>query len=213
MQYYTLSLTHLQAKYANTANFNLSPADILGILNHDFASVPNRASNFATSPGIFAFRRAYHPAIHSEGRSLNGSLQGHQGFPSAAGHRRRGARAGGRVHTLSERRGRPRANPSQPPGQELVLNRTDSEAKAQPAFASIASGGLRIEVIADTPAPDPEAKGKRILIYHTHTHEAYAQTRTIPMRPSRAGAPRIQITASFAWARRSPPRSKRSATA
>lgn len=69
----------------------------------------------------------------------------------------------------------PAANPSQPPGQELVLNRTDSEAKAQPAFASIASGGLRIEVIADTPAPDPEAKGKRILIYHTHTHEAYAQ--------------------------------------
>ena len=49
------------------------------------------------------------------------------------------------------------------------------EAKALSAFASAASGGLSIEVIADTPEPVIEEQAKSILIYHTHTHEAYAQ--------------------------------------
>lgn len=49
------------------------------------------------------------------------------------------------------------------------------EAKALSAFASAASGGLSIEVIADTPEPVIEEQTKSILIYHTHTHEAYAQ--------------------------------------
>lgn len=49
------------------------------------------------------------------------------------------------------------------------------EAKVLQAFASAASGGLTIEVIADTPEPAVPVDSKTILIYHTHTHEAYAQ--------------------------------------
>ena len=49
------------------------------------------------------------------------------------------------------------------------------EAKVLQTFASAASGGLTIEVIADTPEPVAPVDGRTILIYHTHTHEAYAQ--------------------------------------
>ena len=55
------------------------------------------------------------------------------------------------------------------------------EAKVLQTFASAASGGLTVEVIADTPEPvepvEPVAPvdARTILIYHTHTHEAYAQ--------------------------------------
>lgn len=49
------------------------------------------------------------------------------------------------------------------------------EAKVLQTFASAASGGLCIEVVADTPEPDATADAKSVLIYHTHTHEAYAQ--------------------------------------
>ena len=49
------------------------------------------------------------------------------------------------------------------------------EAKVLQTFASAASGGLTIEVIADTPEPVAPVDARTILIYHTHTHEAYAQ--------------------------------------
>lgn len=49
------------------------------------------------------------------------------------------------------------------------------EAKVLQTFASAASGGLTVEVIADTPAPVAPVDARTILIYHTHTHEAYAQ--------------------------------------
>lgn len=49
------------------------------------------------------------------------------------------------------------------------------EAKVLQTFASAASGGLTIEVIADTPEPVASLDARTILIYHTHTHEAYAQ--------------------------------------
>ena len=49
------------------------------------------------------------------------------------------------------------------------------EAKVLQTFASAASGGLAVEVIADTPEPAAPMDAKTILIYHTHTHEAYAQ--------------------------------------
>ncbi len=49
------------------------------------------------------------------------------------------------------------------------------EAKALSAFASTASAGLQIEIVADTPAPAAGEDEPSILIYHTHTHEAYEQ--------------------------------------
>ena len=56
----------------------------------------------------------------------------------------------------------------------------EEEAKAQSVFASAASGGLVIEVIADTPEPMNVVPAKSVLIYHTHTHEAYAQDPSDP---------------------------------
>ena len=56
----------------------------------------------------------------------------------------------------------------------------EEEAKAQSVFASAASDGLVIEVIADTPEPTNDVPAKSVLIYHTHTHEAYAQDPSDP---------------------------------
>ena len=56
-----------------------------------------------------------------------------------------------------------------------VIAAGTGEAKVLQTFASAASGGLTVEVIADTPEPVSTEQAKSILIYHTHTHEAYAQ--------------------------------------
>lgn len=63
---------------------------------------------------------------------------------------------------------------------DAVVVAEQEEAKAQSVFASAASDGLVIEVIADTPEPASEAPAKSVLIYHTHTHEAYAQDPSDP---------------------------------
>ena len=60
-------------------------------------------------------------------------------------------------------------------GAAAAIVAETEEAKVLQTFASAASGGLTIEVIADTPAPVAPADARTILIYHTHTHEAYAQ--------------------------------------
>ena len=65
---------------------------------------------------------------------------------------------------------------------EIVQSLSDEEAEAKSAFASTSSyvQSLNIEVLADTPEPDPLQNAKSILIYHTHTHEAYAQDSSDP---------------------------------
>ncbi|MDO5322741.1 MAG: stage II sporulation protein P [Clostridia bacterium] len=60
-------------------------------------------------------------------------------------------------------------------GAAAAIVTETEEAKVLQTFASAASGGLTIEVIADTPKPVAPADARTILIYHTHTHEAYAQ--------------------------------------